>query len=83
MRQRSMRAGRMWVCTLACLLKSGNRPCSVCTQIDIAMQDQRPSYKDLQELLRETEGSSSGKTWVERIKSEFAFNRDSLDDFRR
>ena len=49
----------------------------------VALQDQRPSYKALQEVLRDTEGSSSGKTWVERIKTEFAFNRDSLDDYQR
>ena len=49
----------------------------------VALQDQRPTYKALQEVLRDTEGSSSGKTWVERIRSEFAFNRDSLDDYRR
>ena len=49
----------------------------------VALQDQRPSYKALQEVLRDTEGSSSGKTWVERIRSEFAFNRDSLDDYKR
>lgn len=64
-------------------MSSGKWTCSLCTQMGVTVQDQRPSYKDLQELLRETEGSSSGKTWVERIKSEFAFNRDSLDDYRR
>ena len=72
----------MWICRLACLLTPKPGP-AICTQTGVTMQDQRPSYKDLQELLRETEGSSSGKTWVERIKSEFAFNRDSLDDFRK
>jgi len=45
------------------------------------VQEAQPSYKDLQELLRATEGSNSGKTWVERIKGEFAFNRDSLEDY--
>ena len=42
-------------------------------------QEKRPSYRELEELLRATEGSSAGKTWVQRIQSEFAFNRDSLD----
>ena len=49
----------------------------------VHLQDQRPTYKALQELLRATEGSSSGKTWVERIQAEFAFNRDSLDDYKK
>ena len=42
-------------------------------------QDTRPTYNELEDLLRATEGSNSGKNWVERIKGEFAFNRDSLD----
>ncbi len=45
----------------------------------LMVQNSRPSYKELEELLRSTEGSNAGKTWVERIKGEFAFNRDSLD----
>ncbi|CAL5219287.1 g1091 [Coccomyxa viridis] len=49
----------------------------------LTVLDQRPSYKALQEVLRDTEGSSSGKTWVEKLRSEFAFNRDSIDDYRR
>ena len=60
---------------------------SLCTHIlsdaFVALQDERPSYKALQGVLMDTEGSSSGKTWVERIRAEFAFNRDSLDDYRR
>ena len=56
--------------------------CDACDR-SVPLQDQRPSYKELQEVLRDTEGSSSGKTWVERIKAEFAFNRDSLDDYKR
>lgn len=43
------------------------------------MQETRPSYMELEELLRATEGSNAGKSWLERIKGEFAFNRDSLD----
>ncbi|EIE25438.1 hypothetical protein COCSUDRAFT_13233, partial [Coccomyxa subellipsoidea C-169] len=45
----------------------------------ITVLDTRPSYKELEDLLRATEGSNAGKTWVERIKGEFAFNKDSLD----
>lgn len=46
------------------------------------MQEQRPTYRELEDLLRATEGSNAGKTWVQRIQGEFAFNRDSLDQKR-
>ena len=45
----------------------------------IAQQDTRPTYKELETILKSAEGTSAGKTWVERLRSEFEFNRDSLN----
>ncbi|KAK9810156.1 hypothetical protein WJX72_005755 [[Myrmecia] bisecta] len=44
----------------------------------IATQATRPSYKELEQLLKAQANSNSNKSWVERLQSEFAFNRDSL-----
>jgi Domain of unknown function (DUF1995) len=44
----------------------------------IAVRDSKPSYRDLEQILKSTEGSSAGKTWLERVKSEFEFNRETL-----
>ena len=80
------RCGRISQANVTCKQHS-ERMQSLCIHIlsdaFVALQDERPSYKALQGVLRDTEGSSSGKTWVERIRAEFAFNRDSLDDYRR
>ncbi len=43
------------------------------------MQATKPTYRELETLLRKTEGSNSGLTWVQRLQSEFTFNKDSLN----
>lgn len=45
----------------------------------ISVLETRPSYRELEDLLRATDGSNAGKSWVERVKGEFAFNKNSLD----
>jgi len=42
-------------------------------------QETKPTYRELETLLRKTEGSNSGLTWVQRLQSEFTFNKDSLN----
>lgn len=42
-------------------------------------QATKPTYRELETLLRATEGSNSGLTWVQRLQSEFTFNKDSLN----
>lgn len=49
----------------------GNAPC-------IAIEDSKPSYARLQEVLATVPGSKSSQTWDERLRSEFQFNNDSL-----
>mmetsp|Transcript_15529 Transcript_15529/g.40161 ORF Transcript_15529/g.40161 Transcript_15529/m.40161 type:complete len:325 (-) Transcript_15529:184-1158(-) len=49
----------------------GNSPC-------VAMEDVKPSYVRLQEILQAVPGSKSSQTWDERLRSEFQFNNDSL-----
>lgn len=43
------------------------------------LQAVKPTYRELEALLRATEGSNSGLTWVQRLQSEFAFNKKSLE----
>ncbi len=38
----------------------------------------KPTYQELQELLKRTEGSNSSKPWDERLRRELKFNQDSL-----
>ncbi|KAK9825457.1 hypothetical protein WJX81_003422 [Elliptochloris bilobata] len=45
----------------------------------ISTQATKPTYRELETLLRATEGSNSGLTWVQRLQSEFAFNKKALD----
>lgn len=44
----------------------------------IAVKESKPTYKELEEVLKGTAGTSASKTWIERVKSEFEFNRDTL-----
>lgn len=45
----------------------------------IVLQGSKPSYKDLERILRGVQGSKSSQTWAERLRSEFDFNRESLN----
>ena len=42
------------------------------------MQEEEPSYKELQQLLKDTPSSNSSKPLAERLQAEFKFNRDSI-----
>ncbi|KAI5072320.1 hypothetical protein GOP47_0012426 [Adiantum capillus-veneris] len=44
----------------------------------IAVEEEKPSYKKLQELLRRREGSKAGQGWFGRLLGELKFNQDSL-----
>lgn len=44
----------------------------------IAVEDDKPSYNKLQDLLRSREGSKAGQSWFGRLVGEFKFNKDSL-----
>ena len=46
----------------------------------LARQATKPTYRELETLLRATEGSNAGLTWVQRLQSEFAFNKKALDE---
>lgn len=43
------------------------------------LQEEKPSYKDLEQILRGIQGSKSSQTWAERLRSEFNFNKDTLN----
>ncbi|KAL3156971.1 hypothetical protein ABBQ38_001229 [Trebouxia sp. C0009 RCD-2024] len=45
----------------------------------IHTQEAKPSYRELEAILKGIEGSSSSQTWAQRLRSEFAFNKDSLN----
>eukprot|EP00250_Pteridium_aquilinum_P034650 c7880_g1_i1 orf=136-1098(-) len=44
----------------------------------IAVEEDRPSYNKLQDLLRSREGSKAGQNWFGRLLGELKFNQDSL-----
>ena len=44
----------------------------------VCLQDTRPSYERLAEILKAVPGSNSSKTWDERLRAEIQFNQDSL-----
>lgn len=44
----------------------------------IAVEDGKPSYNKLQDLLRSREGSKAGQSWFGRLLGELKFNQDSL-----
>ena len=44
----------------------------------IWLQENEPTYKELQQLLRATPSSNSSKPLAERLQAEFKFNRDSI-----
>jgi hypothetical protein len=43
------------------------------------MQATKPSYRQLEAILKGIQGSSSSQTWAQRLRSEFAFNKESLN----
>lgn len=45
----------------------------------MCVQEAKPSYRELEAILKGIEGSSSSQTWAQRLRSEFAFNKDSLN----
>ncbi|DBA92198.1 hypothetical protein WJX77_010076 [Trebouxia sp. C0004] len=45
----------------------------------IHSQETKPSYRELEAILKGIHGSSSSQTWAQRLRSEFAFNKDSLN----
>lgn len=45
----------------------------------IHSQETKPSYRELEAILKGIQGSSSSQTWAQRLRSEFAFNRESLN----
>jgi hypothetical protein len=57
-------------------LRPGASPQGEC----IAQREELPDYKELEELLRGTEGSMSSKPLMERLQSEAAFLRNSLKE---
>ena len=44
----------------------------------VCLQEKEPSYKELQQLLKDTPSSNSSKPLAERLQAEFKFNRDSI-----
>ncbi|DBA95240.1 hypothetical protein WJX82_003981 [Trebouxia sp. C0006] len=45
----------------------------------IHSQETKPSYRELEAILKGIQGSSSSQTWAQRLRSEFAFNKESLN----
>ena len=43
------------------------------------MQESKPSYRDLETILKGVKGSSSSQSWAQRIRSEWAFNKESMN----
>lgn len=43
------------------------------------MQEAKPSYRQLEAILKGIQGSGSSQTWAQRLRSEFAFNKESLN----
>lgn len=49
------------------------------TTTRISVEEEMPSYKRLETILRDSRGSEKEKSWFERLKDEFNFNKDSLN----
>ena len=43
------------------------------------LQEAKPSYRELEAVLKDIQGSGSSQTWAQRLRSEFAFNKESLN----
>lgn len=41
----------------------------------------QPSYAQLQDILKAMPGSGSSKDWATRLRDEWAFNRDSMNNY--
>jgi hypothetical protein len=44
----------------------------------IAVEDEKPSYKRLQDVLKSRSGSKASQGWFSRLLGELKFNQDSL-----
>ena len=75
--------GSMWsqVWTMLCMPPLGRSAVWVCLQTNsqIDMQEAKPSYRELEAVLKGIQGSGSSQTWAQRLRSEFAFNKESLN----
>lgn len=52
---------------------------TVCIDRLAPVQESKPSYRELEAVLKGIQGSSSSQTWAQRLSSEFAFNKESLN----
>ena len=66
----------------ACTLWAFQLYVVVCSQLYVVvccLQEAKPSYRELEAVLKGIQGSGSSQTWAQRLRSEFAFNKESLN----